>query len=125
MIDGIPLLRRHITMTTLNYARVMRQNPTEAERILWGALRKRSFCGFKFSRQIRIGPFIADFVCRDKKLIVEVDGVTHGEDHELAYDARRTVYLKEQGYRVLRLSNYGVLAERDGALHAIYMALHE
>jgi very-short-patch-repair endonuclease len=111
-------------MNTLTYARAMRRNPTEAERILWGVLRKRGLGGFKFSRQIRIGPYIADFVCREKKLIVEVDGATHGEVHEVVYDARRTAYLEAQGYCVLRISNHGVYTERDGVLHAIYMALH-
>jgi very-short-patch-repair endonuclease len=117
------LLIRLNHMNTQIYARTMRRNPTEAERILWGCLRKRSLGGSKFSRQIRIGPFIADFVCREKKLIVEVDGVTHGEDHEVAYDISRTAFLEAQGYRVLRVSNHGVYTERDGVLHAITMAL--
>jgi very-short-patch-repair endonuclease len=110
-------------MNTLTYARAMRRNPTEAERVLWGCLRQRSLCGAKFSRQIRIGLFIADFVCREKKLIVEVDGATHGEVHEVAYDNRRTALLEAQGYRVMRVSNHAIFAERDGVLHAIAMAL--
>ena len=112
-------------MNTLTHARHMRRNPTEAERILWGCLRKRSLSEFKFSRQIPIGPYIADFVCREKKLIVEVDGATHGDAHEVAYDAKREAFLNGQGYRVLRVSNYGVFKERDGVLHAIFMALQE
>lgn len=112
-------------MNTLTHARAMRFNPTEAERILWGCLRKRSLGGFKFSRQMRIGPYIVDFVCREKGLIVEVDGATHGEDHEVAYDARRTAFLEAEGYRVLRISNHGVYAERDGVLHGILAALVE
>jgi very-short-patch-repair endonuclease len=123
--DGISNLNRLPFMNTLTYARAMRFNPTEAERILWGCLRKRCLDGFKFSRQIRIGPYIADFVCREKKLIVEVDGATHGEDHEVAYDARRTSFLEAEGYRVLRVSNHGVFAERNGVLHAIHIALQQ
>ncbi len=112
-------------MNTLTHARHMRRNLTEAERILWGCLRKRSLSEFKFFRQIPIGPYIADFVCREKKLIVEVDGATHGDAHEVAYDTRREAFLKGQGYRVLRVSNHGVYKERDGVLHAIFMALQE
>jgi very-short-patch-repair endonuclease len=112
-------------VNTLTYARAMRFHPTEAERILWGCLRKRSLGGFKFSRQMRVGPYIVDFVCREKMLIVEVDGATHGEAHEVAYDARRTAFLEAEGYRVLRVSNHGVFVERDGVLHGIFMALQE
>jgi very-short-patch-repair endonuclease len=112
-------------MTTLTHARHMRLNPTEAERLLWGNLRKRSLGGFKFCRQMRIGPYIVDFLCREKKLIVEVDGATHSEENEIAYDARRTSFLEAEGYRVLRVSNYGIFAEREGVLHAILCALKE
>jgi very-short-patch-repair endonuclease len=112
-------------MNNLTHARTMRFNPTDAERILWGCLRKRCLDGFKFSRQIRIGPYIADFVCREKKLIVEVDGATHGENREVAYDARRTSFLEADGYRVLRVSNLAVFTERDGVLNAIHVALHD
>jgi very-short-patch-repair endonuclease len=123
--DGFRTVIRLTLMNTLTYARAMRRNPTEAERILWGCLRKRSLGGFKFSRQMRVGPYIVDFVCREKMLIVEVDGATHGKDHDVAYDARRTAYLESEGYRVLRFGNHGVYAERDGVLDGILAALRE
>ena len=74
-------------------------------------------------RQEAVGPFIADFVCRDCKLIVEVDGATHSEDHEIAHDARRTAYLQQQGYRVLRLQNAEVFSAMDDVLETIVKAL--
>ncbi len=76
-----------------------------------------------FVRQAPLGPYFADLLCRERKLIVEVDGVTHGEDHQLAHDARRTRYLESQRYRVLRVWNIEVLTNLDGVLTTILMAL--
>jgi very-short-patch-repair endonuclease len=110
--DGFPIFLRltHMTPTPLTYARAkaMRSAPTEAERKLWGALRKRTLGDFKFVRQQPIGPYIVDFLCRSEKVIVEVDGVTHGEARDVAYDARRTKFLESQGYRVVRVDNHAV-----------------
>ena len=65
-----------------DHARTMRKNMTGAERKLWTALRGRSLSGFRFNRQVEIGPYIVDFLCREIRIIVEVDGVTHGDAHE-------------------------------------------
>ena len=75
-------------------------------------------------RQEPVGTFIADFLCRERMLAVEVDGVTHGEDHEVAYDAKRTAYLEEQGYRVMRVWNIEVFNNLDGVLNTILLAPH-
>jgi very-short-patch-repair endonuclease len=98
----------YIKTKTLKRARSLRREMTEAEKRLWGYIRDRRLGGFKFVRQEAIGPFIADFVCRDRKLIVEIDGATHGQEHEVAYDKRRTKYLEVQGFRVIRFYNIDI-----------------
>ena len=84
---------------------------TDAEKLLWQFLRDRQLGGYKFRRQHHIGPFIVDFVCLKKKLIIEVDGGQHGK--QLESDANRSDYLKERGYRVLRFWNNEVLGEKE------------
>jgi very-short-patch-repair endonuclease len=81
-------------------ARDLRNNTTDAERALWRVLRGRQLQGFRFRRQVPIGGFIADFVCPQAKLIIELDGGQHAERSE--YDAARTSRLEAMGYRVLR-----------------------
>jgi len=83
-------------------------------------LRDRRLNGFKFVRQEAIGPFIADFVCREKSLIIEVDGGQHSES---AKDAERAAFLSVQGYRVIRFWNNDVLTNREGILLIILDAL--
>jgi very-short-patch-repair endonuclease len=92
---------------------------TKAEVILWMNLRKRAMGGARFRRQHPIGPYIADFACPTFKLIVEVDGATHSSAEELAYDARRTKYLEQQGWTVLRVTNTDVYGNLDGVWSAI------
>jgi very-short-patch-repair endonuclease len=102
--------------------RKLRGQQTDAERKLWYELRDRRLSGFKFVRQEGIGPFIVDFVCRDKKLIVEVDGGQHAES---AADVQRDTYLSSEGYRVLRFWNNDVLTNREGVLQTILDALEQ
>ena len=78
---------------TVRRARSLRRSQTDAEKRLLGYLRDRRLNSFKFVRQEPVGPYIADFVCREKLLIVEVDGATHSEVHEIQHDERRTRYL--------------------------------
>jgi very-short-patch-repair endonuclease len=92
----------------LPYAKKLRQAMTDAEVILWRHLRRDEMHGLRFRRQHPIGPFIADFACVPAKLIVEVDGATHGSDAEVAYDKRRTVFLEKRGWRVIRVDNFDV-----------------
>jgi very-short-patch-repair endonuclease len=97
---------------------------TEPERRLWWHLRHRlPVEGSHFRRQVVIGPYIADFCCLRARLIVEVDGNQHGFDAEIAYDARRTAYLEEQGFRVVRFSNRDVMTEIEVVLDTVYAAL--
>ena len=101
-------------------ARNLRQNDTEAEYRLWGELRSRRLNGYKFTRQIPLGSYIVDFICRDRSLIVELDGSQHAENPR---DISRTDWLNEQGYSVLRFWNYEILQERRAVLETILAAL--
>ncbi|WP_082511673.1 endonuclease domain-containing protein [Devosia sp. Leaf420] len=96
--------------------RQLRRNATDAENRLWYVLRNRGLDGRKFVRQFQIGPYIADFACREAALIVELDGGQHADN---ANDLSRTTYLNAQGYGVLRFWNNEVLQNRDGVLEAI------
>lgn len=105
-----------------NRARRLRQEQTEAEYRLWYQLSRRELCGYKFVRQVPLGPYVVDFLCRSKRLIVEIDGEQHAES---AADEVRTVYLNRHGYSVLRFWNHEVLRERDSVLDAILSVLDE
>jgi very-short-patch-repair endonuclease len=107
----------------LTNARTLRHAETAAEIRLWQQLRNRHLCGHKFVRQLPIGHFIADFACRERKLIVEVDGATHGGDRQIAYDAHRTAILEEQGWRILRVTNEAVFKELNAVCDYIVWAL--
>ncbi|HKG83809.1 MAG TPA: DUF559 domain-containing protein [Beijerinckiaceae bacterium] len=106
-------------------ARGLRQSQTPAEARLWSKLRNRGLAGHKFVRQEPIGPYFADFLCRERALIVEVDGATHSTEEELAQDARRSRFLEEKGYTVLRALNTEVMNELDGVLETIFLALEK
>ena len=96
----------------LGRVRQMRRSATEAERLIWSALRGRRLGGFKFRRQVWIGSYIADFLCAEAKLVIELDGSQHGAATE--YDARRDASLAEAGYRTLRFWNNDVTGNPDG-----------
>ena len=107
-----------------NFARENRRNATLAESVLWEHLRNREL-GFDFRRQHIISDFIADFVCIDKKLIVEVDGGYHSEGEQQIEDSIRTVQLNNLGFRVIRFSNEEVLYEVERVLREIRTALRQ
>ncbi|MDJ0611122.1 MAG: endonuclease domain-containing protein [Kiloniellales bacterium] len=108
-------------MTRTEQARALRPTSTPAERHLWKALRNRQISGQKFKRQFRLGPYIADFVCLERSLVVELDGGHHSETEE--YDQQRTEELNRLGFRVLRFWNNEVLQNLDGVVRAIEAAL--
>jgi very-short-patch-repair endonuclease len=95
---------------------------TDAERRLWSALRAKRFEKFKFRRQVPVGRYIADFLCFEHRLVVEVDGSQHDESIR---DAVRDLWLESQGFRILRLWNRDVLLNLDGALLSILDALKQ
>ena len=103
-------------------SRRLRRDSTAAELKLWNRLRARTIDGCKFVRQEPIGPFIVDFVCRERRLVIEVDGGQHATD---ARDAVRDRWLSDQRYRVLRFWNNDVLGNIDGVLETIAMALQQ
>ncbi len=102
-------------------ARSLRRNATDAERLLWRHLRKRQLSGYRFRRQQPVGPYIVDFLCFERRLIVEVDGGQHAESR---YDSERTEWLESKGFRVLRFWNTEVLGNMEGVGHEIVEALN-
>ena len=102
-------------------AREMRNNATPAERALWTQLRGSRLAGHKFSRQIAVGPFICDLVCRQAKLVIELDGSLHGGPDDLV----RTRFLEGEGYSVLRFENAQVRDHLGSVLAVIDERLGE
>ena len=101
-------------------ARRLRREMTDAERLLWRHLRKKQL-GYGFRRQMPFGRYIVDFVCFDRRLIIEVDGEHHAD--QVAYDTARTKWLESHGFRVLRFWNSEVLRQTEGVIEAIVQAL--
>ncbi|WP_086468979.1 endonuclease domain-containing protein [Devosia lucknowensis] len=105
----------------LGHARSIRREPTLAERKLWALLRDRRFVGFKFRRQVPIGPYIADFVCYETKLIIEADGSQHADN---ARDVARDAELTRRGFRLLRLWNADILLRPTQVADLVWAHLH-
>ena len=108
-------------MSATSTARRLRRAPTLAEQRLWTALRNGAL-GVKLRRQHPIGPYVADFACVERKLVIEVDGGVHR--FRTAEDQLRTEALERMGWSVLRLPNETVLGDLSGALALIQDALH-
>jgi len=103
------------------YAREMRHEATDAEHWLWQRLRDRRLLGVKFRRQVPIGHYIVDFVCKERRLVVEIDGSQH--QGQQGYDEHRTAFLEQQGYRVVRYWNNEVLAQGEAVLEDLIRVL--
>ena len=104
-------------------ARHLRKNLSDAESRLWWRLRQKQLGGFRFRRQVPLGPYVADFVCLSAKLVVEVDGGQHAERVE--HDESRSAWLVANGFRVLRFWNNDVLGNTEGVLETILDALED
>ena len=102
------------TMHQIERARELRRRMTQAERLLWRHLRARRFFGYKFRRQVPIGPFIVDLVCMDARLVIEVDGGQHACRH--LQDEARDAFLAREGFRTVRFWNNEVLGNVEGVL---------
>ena len=113
----------HVTQKARTRARSLRRQSTDAERIIWAALRAHRLIGVSFRRQTPIGPYIADFVCHAANLVIEIDGGQHFEVEGLRRDARRNAFLASKGYRVLRFNNHDVMTNRQGVLDTIAGAI--
>jgi very-short-patch-repair endonuclease len=101
----------------------MRREPAPAELRFWHEVRDRRPNGLKFKRQVPVGPYIADFLCNEHRLIVELDGGQHA-DH-VARDETRDAYLKSQGYTGLRFWNAEVFTNMSGVADMILLAVRE
>jgi very-short-patch-repair endonuclease len=99
----------------------MRTHQTDAEARLWYHLRAPRFMGLKFRRQKPVGRYIVDFVCWERRLIIELDGGQHAE--QTSYDRQRDAWLRSEGYTVLRFWNHEVMQEMEGILEQIRCAV--
>ena len=97
-------------------ARNLRKNSTIQERRLWNLLKNRQFHNLKFKRQQPIGDYIVDFICKEAKIIIEVDGGQHNEPENIEYDKTRTEYLNTLGYKVIRFWNNEIYENIEGVL---------
>ena len=110
-------MKKRLNAGTHDRARALRRDMTEAEKKLWQMLRFRQTQGYRFRRHVPIEPFIADFVCHEARLVVEIDGGQH--DPSAGAEARRTRFLEGEGCRVLRFWNNEVLENPDGTQASI------
>lgn len=100
-------------------AKALRKTSTDVERLLWSRLRAGRFENMKFRRQHPIGSYIVDFVCLERKLVIELDGGQHAMPEEIMKDRRRDVWLEKEGYMVLRFWDNEVLTNTDEVLEVI------
>ena len=105
-------------------AKKLRANSTPHERILWRALRELPTDGTHFRRQAPIGPYVVDFFCPAKRLIIELDGGHHNEDETAHRDRERQAWLEREGYRVIRFWNSEITADLNAVLERIYVELY-
>jgi very-short-patch-repair endonuclease len=104
-------------------ARALRREMTEAERCLWYQLRAHRFMGLKFKRQKPLGRYIADFVCLEIGLVIELDGGQHVQ--QAAYDRQRDGWLRAHGFDVLRFWNHEVLLQTDAVLEQLRLWMEQ
>ena len=107
--------------TTL--ARNLRKNTTIQERRLWNLLKNRQFHNLKFKRQQPIGDYIVDFICKEAKIIIEVDGGQHNESENIKYDKTRTEFLNGLGYKVIRIWNNEIYENIEGVIDILEHAI--
>lgn len=100
--------------TPLIRARRLRHDMPPAERAVWAVLRGRGLAGWKFRRQVPVGPYICDFLCAECRVVLELDGDSHAGRE--TYDQRRDDYLRTRGYRVLRVNNTDVADNLEGVM---------
>ena len=101
-------------------ARALRRRSTRAEFVLWRHLRDRQLAGVKFVRQELLGPYFADFVCRERHFVVEVDGGQHADS---VADAKRDAAMRDLGYKTIRVWNNDVLGNIEGVLQMLRVEL--
>lgn len=110
-------------VSQITRAQELRRAQTGTEAKLWRVLRNRQLNGWKFRRQCPIDRYVADFVCVEANLVVEVDGATHSTEEELAWDRQRTGTIENCGFAILRLTNAEILENLDGVRETILAAM--
>jgi very-short-patch-repair endonuclease len=113
---------RPISNRIRGFAKAMRREPTDAEATMWRLLRDRRLAPFKFRRQVPFQSYILDFVCFERRLVIEIDGGQHSES---AADAARDSLLRREGFIVVRYWNNDVLQQRSAILADILQKLSE
>jgi predicted GNAT family N-acyltransferase/very-short-patch-repair endonuclease len=116
-------MKKHPIAGAHTRARTLRQNMTEAEMAVWGLMRSRQIDGYRFRRQVPLGPYIVDFACHAARLIIEIDGGQH--DQSSTEETERNRFLEGQGYRILRFWNNDVLTNPEGVWVTISTELTE
>lgn len=102
-------------------SRKLRKNSTPQEIMLWSRLKNRGFKNLKFRRQHPLGKYIVDFICLEKKLIVELDGWQHKQEDQKRYDLKRTMYLRKQKFKIVRFWNNEV----NNDLDSVFLKIEE
>ncbi len=115
---------RFYSKEILEKAKELRVNQTNAEGLLWHYLQNKQLDGHKFRRQQPIENYIVDFICLEKKLVIELDGGQHNQESSIKYDEKRTEFLKEAGFKVLRFWNDEIFKNMNGVLEVIYSNLN-
>ncbi|MGX7873301.1 endonuclease domain-containing protein [Mesorhizobium sp. ORM6] len=118
--ETVPKTRSRRKTGTTRRARNLRQGGNHAEALPWLELKARKLGGYRFTRQFSIGPFFADFACRENRLVVEIDGSQHADSSS---DRRRDDFMRAQGYSILRVWSHDVLKHRTSVCETILAAL--
>ena len=100
-------------------AKTLRKNSTIQEKRLWNLLKNRQFHNLKFKRQSPIGKYVVDFICHERKLIIELDGGQHNENKNIENDIERTNFLESLGFKVIRFWNNNIYKNIDGVITEI------
>lgn len=119
----MPRCKSPLEPGSLEFARQLRREGTDAETLLWRHLRSRQLAGCKFRRQHPLPPYVLDFYCEALRLGIELDGGQHYLDQGREHDRQRAAYLQGKGIRLLRFSNRDVLLELPAVLERIYQAV--
>ncbi|HYK08452.1 MAG TPA: endonuclease domain-containing protein [Candidatus Eisenbacteria bacterium] len=110
-------------MKSSPFSKDLRKTQTDAEALLWSKIRSRQLIQTKFRRQHPIPPYTVDFISAEKKLIIELDGGDHNKNEAKIYDKKRTEFLENKGYRVIRFWNSDILKNINGVMEVIYFNL--
>ena len=92
---------------------------------MWYYIKSKQINNYKFRRQVAVGNYIVDFLCSEKKLIIELDGGQHNENKNIVYDSERTKYLNNLGYKVVRFWDNDIFKNMKDVLESIYKELND